>query len=248
MNKFRNKNILVTGGSKGIGRACVESFSAAGAKVIFTYRSDDDSLKTLLERYDRDIMVGVQFNSLHYDSYPRFVDTVKDFVGNKLDVLVNNVGDPIRRSSFEESDDDLWNDCLSINLLTTIKATRLFLPMLRKSEKGVIVNISSIAGTTTGAGDSLHYGVAKSALDTFTRGLAREMTDGAIRVVGVAPSAIDTDFQTRHSDEDRLQKIVGQTPIGRIGTVNEVAETVLFLSSENASYISGDTLLMTGGR
>lgn len=241
---FSGKSVLVTGGSKGIGLACVTAFAEAGARVFFTYRKDDSSVAALAERG----VTGYPSDATDAKAVTALASDIAQATGGTLDVLVNNVGDAVRRSSFADSDDALWQASLDVNLMSAIRTTRAFLPLLKASATGVVVNMSSIAGTTTGAGDSLHYGVAKAALDTFTRGLAREMTGTQVRVVGVAPSAIDTDFQTRHSSPDRLQKIVDQTPLGRVGTAEEVAETVLFLASDKAGYISGDTVMLTGGR
>ena len=237
------RQVLITGGSKGIGAACVKAFSSMGDVVFFTYRSRDESVDNLCRTSQA---TGIQSDATDAKAYPGLLNKILSTT-ESLDVLVNNVGDAIRRSSFLESDDQLWEDALNINLLTALRATRSFMPLLQRRHGGVIINISSIAGTTTGAGDSLHYGVAKAALDTFTKGLAREM-DSRVRVCGVAPSAIDTDFQSRLSSPERVKKIIDQTPLGRIGEAEEVAKTVVFLSSTEASYISGDTILMSGGR
>jgi len=92
----------------------------------------------------------------------------------------------------------------------------------------------------------LHYGVAKGAMNVFTTGLARELKK--MRVVGIAPAAVDTDFQKRHSSKERLQKIINATPMGRIASPQEIAELIYFISSSKASYVSGDTIFITGGR
>ncbi|NQU59384.1 MAG: SDR family oxidoreductase [Rhodospirillales bacterium] len=243
-------NVLVTGGSKGIGHACVHAFARLGASVSFTYRSDDASVQDTLkigEETDGKVY-AVQADGTEPDSYKGLLGAVEKNHSGQLDILVNNVGDAISRSSFEDSTDELWLKSFDINLFSAIRATKTFLPLLKKSPNASIINVSSIAGTTTGAGDSLHYGVAKAALDTFTVGLAREMKGCNVRVAGVAPSAIDTDFQTRLSSKERVQKIIDQTPAGRIGTAEEVAEAIVFLASDKASFTSGSVLMMTGGR
>jgi 3-oxoacyl-[acyl-carrier protein] reductase len=245
---FAGKTVLVTGGSKGIGLACVRAFAEAGATVFYTFRDEDQSVAELKAWAKGRDVAGCRSDATDAAAVTALVDGIGAATGGALDVLVNNVGDAVRRSSFADSDDALWTASLEVNLMSAVRMTRAFLPLLKASPAGVVVNMSSIAGTTTGAGDSLHYGVAKAALDTFTKGVAREMAGTPVRVVGVAPSAIDTDFQTRHSSPDRLQKIVDQTPLRRVGTAEEVAETVLFLASDKASYISGDTVMLTGGR
>jgi len=242
------KTAVVTGGSKGIGRGCVEEFGRRGAKVVFTYRREDTSVHDLRAWGDAHgvKLLGVQADAADLGSYALLRDAVSGFSGGVLHILVNNVGDVIRRSTFADSDDALWVECLSLNLLSATRATRVLLPLLQRSDHAVIVNVSSMAASTTGAGDSLHYGVSKAALETFTVGLARELK--TIRVVGVAPSAIDTDFQRRHSTPERLNKILGQVPLGRIGTVQEVVEVVAFLVSDRAAYVSGAVVKISGGR
>ncbi len=246
--EFTGRNALVTGGSKGIGRGCVEALGRGGANVAFTYRHEDESVRGLrVWGQDHGVnLYGVQADAVNPASYGPLRDAVTAFTGGDLHILVNNVGDAVARSAFVASDDALWVNCLTLNLLSATRASRTFLPLLQKSPGAVIVNVSSIAGSTTGAGDSLHYGVSKAALDTFTVGLARELK--TVRVVGVAPSAIDTDFQARHSSPERLRKIVEQVPLGRIGTVQEVVDGIMFLASERASYVSGTIVKISAGR
>ena len=245
---FTGRVALVTGASKGIGREIVMGLAGQGASVLFTYRTADDSVETL-EAWGREN--GFQIRGLvcdhaklsDYDGLKSEIDQI-----GELDVLVNNVGDVLRRSSFEESDDDLWIDTMNVNVLSSVRVSRLALPFLFKSEHAAIVNVSSIAGSSGGSGDSLHYAASKGAMDVFTKGLAKEITKKGVRVNGVAPSAIDTDFQTKHSSEERMARIIAGTPMGRIGSAEEVADVVVYLASDAASYISGQTIIIAGGR
>jgi len=246
---FSGRTALVTGGSKGIGRSVVMGLAQLGAQVVYTCRKQDDSARSL-QTWAQEAGYNVSnliCDSLDPHAYPSFFSRFQT-ISSALDILVNNVGDVLRRSSFLDSDDQLWQDTLNINLLSTVRMTKAMLPLLIQSDHAVIINVSSIAAKSSGAPDSLHYGVSKAALDTLTIGLAKELGEKGIRVVGVGPSAIDTDFQTRHSSESRLQKVVAQTPLGRIGLPDEVANTILFLASSAANYISGDTVMITGGR
>ena len=129
----------------------------------------------------------------------------------KIDILINNVGGVIKRSSFLNSDDKLWQKVINLNLMSAVKTTRIVTKLLMKSKNGVILNISSVSSRTGGDGDSLHYATAKAAINIFTKGLAKELKK--IRVVGIAPSAVDTDFQRKHSSKNRLRKIISETPI-----------------------------------
>lgn len=244
----QSKTVLVTGGSKGIGRATAENFAALGARVMITYRHDAaaTSLKNWAASGGFDVAT-VKCDGADAASYPALAAAVRSWT-DSLDVLVNNVGGVVRRSSFAESDDDLWREAFDLNLLSAVRATRALLPLLAQSANAVVINVSSIAAATGGPGDSLHYGAAKAALDVFTRGLAKELKGHGIRVVGVAPSAIDTEFQRQHSSPERLKRIISETPVGRIGVANEVADTIVFLAASTGGFINGCTVMITGGR
>lgn len=246
---LKGRKVLVTGGGRGIGRACVELFASLGCAVRFTYLRDDKAANALVTSAGKDgrDVAALRLDAAEAAAYDRLAEEIAGSLGG-LDILVNNVGDAIRRSSFAQSDDQLWVNSLNLNLLSAVRAVRALRPLLLASDGGVVVNMSSIAAFTTGAGDSLHYGVAKAALNTFTIGLAREFTGTKLRAVGVAPSAIDTDFQTRHSSPERLEKIVAQTPVGRVGSAEEIAWTVAMLASPLSAYVSGAVLPVTGGR
>ncbi|MDO8463213.1 MAG: SDR family NAD(P)-dependent oxidoreductase [bacterium] len=234
---LHGRTALVTGGTKGIGRAIADALTSAGARVWVTARTMpavSTSAVIVCDAVD-----------------PAAIAALADHLGGEcasLDILVNNVGDAVRRSSFTASDDTLWRAALDTNLLSTVRTTHALLSLLTASTHAVIVNVSSIAARTGGSGDSLHYAVAKAGVDAFTIGLAKELGPRGVRVVGVAPSVIATDFQARHSTADRTDRIIAQTPLGRVGTPDDVASVVAFLASDAARYISGETVLVSGGR
>ncbi len=246
---FSGKVVLVTGGSKGIGRACVQGFASLGAHVLFTYRKEDDSVRSLASWAEsvRGSVEPIEHDATDAPGYARLAERITSSRG-ALDVLVNNVGDVIRRSSFFESDDELWQGTFDRNVLSMVRATRSLLPALCNSKSAAVVNVASIAGVSGGSGDSLHYASCKGVVITFTRGLVKELKGTSVRVNAVAPSAIDTDFQRVHSSQERVDRIVAGTPLGRIGTPEEVADAVVFLASEGASFIHGETIMITGGR
>jgi len=163
-----------------------------------------------------------------------------------LNILVNNVGDAVSRSSFVKSTDKLWSENFDLNLFSAVRTSRAFLKIFKKTKNMSIINIGSIAGKSGGYGDSIHYGASKAALHVFSKALARELN--GIRVNCVAPSAIDTDFQKRLSTKKRIKRIISESPIKRLGKTDEVADLVTFLASEKASYINGAVIFMTGGR
>ena len=240
------KIILITGGSRGIGQGIVQRFISENTKVYLTYRKQNKFIKELQKKKsNRNEITLIKCDFLN-DSFIKKINQVikKE---KKIDLLINNVGDASKRSKFIISEDSLWEKSIKLNLLNPIKLTKKLLPQLNKSKKSVIINISSIASRTGGGGDSLHYAVSKAGINIFTKGLAKEMKK-TVRVVGIAPSAIKTEFQKKYSSSRRINKMIKETPLKRIGLIKEVVDLVIFLSSENASYISGETFFITGGR
>ena len=247
LNEFRDKTVLVTGGSKGIGRSICIDFAKLGANVFFTYRKKDKSYHTLtsLKFYGEKNIIGIRNSSTKEKFIYKIMKKIKK-KNKKINILVNNIGDALKRSTFVKSNDKLWIDSFVINFLSAVRTTRAFLKTFKKNKNSSIINIGSIAGKSGGSKDSLHYGSSKAALHIFTKGLAKEIK--GVRVNCVAPSAIDTNFQKRLSSKKRLKKIIENTPLKRIGTSNEVAKLVIFLASNKASYINGEVIFISGGR
>jgi len=245
--EFKNKVVLVTGGSKGIGRAICIKFAELGSKVFFTYRKNDKSSLSLksMKFFSGGKISGIKSTTISENSIRTTMKKIKK-EALKLDILVNNIGDAIKRSSFVNSSDKLWIENLNLNLLSAVRTTRIFLNLFKSPKNSSIVNVGSVAGNAGGSGDSLHYGSSKGALHVFTKGLAKELK--GIRVNCVAPSIIRTNFQKRLSSKKRLNKIILQTPLKRIGTPEEVANVVTFLSSDKAAYINGEVIFISGGR
>lgn len=233
-----SKFAVITAGNSGIGQSIVNKFHQNGYKIITTYYKNEPQLSLLGVEYFRCDLS----NSAGRLNFINFIKSRFDH----LDVLINNYGDVIKRTSSIESSLDLWDETFDVNLFSVVQITNGLVDLLLKSENKTVISISSIATRTYGGGDSLHYACAKSALNTYTAGMAREV--GNIKFINIAPSAVNTEFQKKHSDESRLKKIIESTPLGRICEPDEVAEMAFFLASEQCSYISGETIFMTGGR
>ena len=254
------KVIFITGGSRGIGLAIGKKFAKEGNKVYFTYLRSKKSYFNKLAYFQSKNVIPIKCDMRD----PKQIKSLTKKLNKekKIDVLVNNVGDVIARSSFHKSSIDLWDKTINLNLMSAVRTTHALLPLLLKATPKkesrnvynkkipVVINISSIASRAGGSGDSLHYGVAKAALNIFTSGLAREFKryDFGIRVVGIAPSIVDTDFQKRNSTKKRINKIIDLTPMRRMASAEEIANYAFFIASEKASYLSGDTIFVTGGR
>ena len=248
IKKSKQKNIFITGGSRGIGLSMVKKFAEKGDKVYFTYLKSKKSYFKKIGILSKQNIIPIKCDMTKLSS----INKLKKILGKekKIDVLVNNVGDVVRRSSFLQSTDRLWQDTLNLNLLSAVRTTKIMVRKLLKSDNPVVINISSIASKVGGSGDSLHYGVSKSGINTFTSGLAREFKKFSfhIRVVAIAPSIVDTDFQKKYSSKKRLKRLISETPMGRIGTPQEIAELVYFISSSKVSFLSGETIFVGGGR
>jgi 3-oxoacyl-[acyl-carrier protein] reductase len=235
---MKNKFAVITAGNSGIGQSIVNKFHQNGYKIITTYYKN----KPLIS------LQGVDYFRCDLSSSAgrlNFIDFVKSRFEH-VDVLINNYGDVVMRTSAVSSSLELWYRTFDINLFSAVQLTTGLMDLLLKSHNKTVVSISSIASRTFGGGDSLHYACAKSALNTFTAGMAREIGD--VKFLNIAPSAVNTEFQKKYSNENRLKKIIHATPLGRICEPNEVAEMAFFLASEQCSFISGETIFMTGGR
>ena len=238
-----SKIVVVTGGTRGIGKEIVINYLKNNHTVFYIYKSK--SLKNLEFKKFKNKLFGFKLNLENPNEIDKFFKFIKKKV-KKIDILVNNAGDVLKRINFSKTNLKFWNRSINLNLISPIILTNKLLPLILKSSKPVIINISSIASKSGGAPDSIHYGVSKAGLNGFTKGIST--INKKLRVVGVAPSIIDTDFQKKHSNKKRIKKIIQETPIGRIGTTKDVSNLVFFLTSDNAAYISGETIFITGGR
>ena len=229
---MENRKVLVTGGNRGIGRGIVEGFLKNGNQVLATCR---DVSKF---PYKNDKLTIAELDISDFKSIDNFKKTVEDF---QPEILINNAG-ITKDNIFLRMSDDEWLDVINTNLNGTFRVTKLVARGMLKQKWGRIVNISSISGMMGNAGQA-NYSASKSGVDAFTRSLAKELGSRNITVNSVAPGFISTDMTENFVSEDIEKKI----PLGRIGDVEDVVSLVLFVSSEDANYITGQTLVVDGG-
>lgn len=242
---MKAKTVLITGASRGIGRACAAQFVREGHRVIINYKSSRAAAETLAQElkqagfyaraYCADVADAAQVQDM-------FSWIGAEFGG--VDVLVNNAG-IARTKMFSDTEEADWDAVFDVNVKGMYRCTRLALPYMVHKKCGSIVNISSIWGIC-GASCEVAYSASKAAVIGFTKALAQEVGPSGIRVNCVAPGVIDTDMNRALERED-VAALEEQTPLGRLGTADEVAAAVCFLSGEQAGFITGQVLSPNGG-
>ncbi|BDY04198.1 MULTISPECIES: 3-oxoacyl-ACP reductase FabG [Ferrimonas] len=235
------KIALVTGASRGIGRAIAEQLVAAGAKVIGTATSERGA--GAISDYLGDNGQGMVLNVTEQASIDELFAAIKAEHGD-IDILVNNAG-ITRDNLMMRMKEDEWNDIIDTNLTSVFRTSKAVLRAMMKKRNGRIINIGSVVGTMGNAGQA-NYSAAKAGLLGFTKSLAQEVASRGITVNAVAPGFIQTDM-TDELTEDQKQGIMGQVPVARLGQPQEIADAVVFLASDRASYITGETLHVNGG-
>jgi 3-oxoacyl-[acyl-carrier protein] reductase len=239
---------LVTGGAVGIGRAAVLALARAGAAVGIHYHqsaSEAEEVLALVQQQGGRSWL-LQANLADEAQARAVVDNLLRQAG-RLDVLVNNAGTPLRLSRIEDCPTELWRQAFDVNIHSAFYVTQQSIPHLRASRKGSIVNNLTLSVQTGGAAGTGHYAAAKGALQIFTRTLARELAP-AVRVNAIMPGVIETHHHEVFSTPERLADYRRQTPLGRNGRPEEVAEVILFLASDAASFLNGALLDINGGR
>ena len=234
------QTVFITGGSRGIGAACVRAFAAAGWQVAFTYRVSRETAGALADETGALALCA----DLHEEAaIHRAAAEARGYFGAP-DAVVCNAG-IAEQKLFQDITDADWHRMLDVNLLGAVRTIRALLPDLLHRKSGSIVTVSSVWGQV-GASCESHYAASKAALIGLSKSLAQELGPSGIRVNCVEPGVIDTEMNAMHSGET-MRELAGQTPLGRIGTAAEVADSVLYLCSERASFITGQVLGVTGG-
>ncbi len=238
--------VVVTGGSKGIGRAICLRFAREGARIVFLHYDPDDVAADETLKLLQDRGIEARTKKLDVSSFADveefFREVVEEFQG--LDVLVNNSG-ITRDALFLRMSEDQWDQALSVNLKGAFNCAKAAVRFMVKQRSGRIISISSVVGQIGNIGQA-NYAASKAGIMGFTKSIARELATRGITANAVAPGFINTEM-TRNLPEKAREFFLNQSPMGRVGEPEEVAEVVYWLASEGASYITGQVIHVNGG-
>lgn len=249
MGSLVGKRALVTGASQGIGKAVAEGLLRAGCDIAIHSFSAGEGVEALLElaRSLGRKAQAFQADLMDEGAAVAMVAEATAFLGG-LDVLVNNAGGLVARRSVEQVDLPFWQHVIDLNMTTMMLVTREAVPYLARVNGASIVNIASLAGRKGGHGGSLVYSMTKGAVLTFTRALSSELGPKGVRVNAVAPGLIlGTLFHDTHTSRESAEQTIATIPLGRAGSVEDVARPVVYLASEYDGFITGATLDINGG-
>ncbi|NQZ15995.1 3-oxoacyl-ACP reductase FabG [Idiomarina sp.] len=241
MMSLENKVALVTGASRGIGKAIAQQLVQQGATVIGTATSDKGA--AAISDYLGDKGKGIALNVTDADSVQETVKSLEKEFGS-IDILVNNAG-ITRDNLMMRMKDDEWSSVIDTNLTAIFRVCKAVVRGMMKRRNGRIINISSVVGTTGNPGQ-VNYCAAKAGLVGFSKSLAKEVAARGITVNCVAPGFIDTDM-TKALTEEQKESIFANIPAARLGKPDEIASAVTFLASDGAAYITGETIHVNGG-
>jgi 3-oxoacyl-[acyl-carrier protein] reductase len=242
---LRDKTAIISGATRGIGRAIAIELAGEGANISFNFiRSKKDAGE--LEKKIKSLGVNVrsfQVDIKDYDAVKSWVDDTRELFG-AIDIVVNNAG-IIKDKALALMQSEDWHEVIDTNLEGTFNLTRAAIVSLMKQKRGVIVNVTSVSGIV-GIPRQTNYSASKAGIIGFTKALAREVAPYNIRVNAVAPGFIETDMLKDLSEEYKSQ-VIRQIPLNRFGKPEEIAKVVRFLVSDDASYITGHILVIDGG-
>ncbi|MGL4731081.1 MAG: 3-oxoacyl-[acyl-carrier-protein] reductase [Clostridium sp.] len=242
---MKDKNAIITGASRGIGKSIALKLAKLGFNIVLNYRSNEEKANELLKEIES---LGVKCKVVKgdvssIDDAKKLIDICKEEFGT-VDILVNNAGitkdNLIMRMKEEEFD-----KVIEINLKGTFNTTKHAVPIMVRQKSGKIINISSVVGVSGNAGQS-NYSASKAGVIGFTKSIAREVASRGITVNAIAPGFIETDMTDVLNDKIK-ENILNQIPLKKMGSSEDVANVVAFLASDEASYITGQTINVDGG-
>ncbi len=244
-----NKVALVTGASSGIGHAAAILLAEQGASVAINYKSNAEGANNAAAAITAagGKAIVIQADVTKSADIKMMVERTTNELG-AIDILVNNAGSLVERMKLMEMTEERWDDVMNLNLKSVLFCTQAVAASMMERKTGVIVNLTSIAGRNGGGPGAMHYATAKGGLITLTKGLAKELAPYGIRVNSVAPGVIDTPFHEVFSTAEMIKNFIAGIPMGRLGTPEETAKVIVFLASDAANYVCGETIEVNGGQ
>ncbi len=245
-NEFQGLTALVTGSSNGIGAEAAVKFAERGARVLIHYNNDRTQAEQVLARVKK---TGSDGEIRQADlSRREGINQLLAWLGNHpVDILVNNAGSLLERTRFLNFSEELWDRVFDLNFHSAMRITQAVLPHMVERKRGWVVNVSSVAARNGGGLGAIAYSSSKGALSVMTKGLAKEFAPMGIRINGVSPGTIDTNYHRTFSTEQMLNGVRAATPMGRLGTSEEVADVIVYLCTESARFICGQMVEVNGG-
>ena len=244
MFNLKNKVAVVTGASRGIGKEIAKIYAKAGAHVSCVSRNKD-TLNNVVESI---VSLGgtASMNAFDVSNFDEFQNNINDIISEygAIDILVNNAGITIDKLIMRMNEDD-WNKVLDINLKGAFNGIKSVTRTMMKARFGRIINISSVVGLTGNSGQA-NYAASKAGLIGLSKASAKELSSRGITVNCIAPGYIETDMTANMTDENK-ENLYLQIPLGRIGSPKDIATAALFLASDEAGYITGQTITVDGG-
>ncbi|MDP4151990.1 MAG: 3-oxoacyl-ACP reductase FabG [Bacillota bacterium] len=240
-----NRTVLITGGSRGIGRATAELFAEQGDKVMINYLHSESQAVTLYKSLrEKGYMAEIYAADIAVESDVKELFSYTNEVFGNVDILINNAG-IAQQKLFCDITEDEWHRMFDVNITGTFHCCKNALPSMINKKRGKIINVSSIWGIS-GASCEVHYSASKAAIIGLTRALAKEVGPSNIQVNCVAPGIISTEMNAFLSNDD-IESLCCETPLGRFGKPIDIANSILFLASEKADFITGQVLSPNGG-
>jgi 3-oxoacyl-[acyl-carrier protein] reductase len=244
--EIKGKSALVTGASRGIGAATALVLARNGVRRFqLQYNSNEQGVNDLVRSLGE---LGAEATAIQAD-FSR-MDGIRAFLQKldpKVDILINNAGHLVQRARLLEADEDLYDRVMNLNTKSAWMITQAVAPHMIEQGSGAIVFLSSIAARNGGGVGATLYSASKAAIACMTKGIAKELAPKGIRVNGVSPGTVDNYFHQKYSTRAILDSMLAQTPAGKLGTNEEVADTILFLCSEASRFIYGQTIEINGG-
>ena len=241
MIDLKNINIILTGATGGIGRAILEKLHSTNANIIAT-GTNQDKLTKIKEKFDSVIIK--KFDILDHSSIEKFIDQCNEQFDNKIDILINNAGITLDNLTIRMKDEE-WNKVINLNLTSTFMLTKNTIKKMLKNKNGKIINITSVVGHTGNIGQA-NYAASKAGVIGMSKSLALEYGKKNIKINCISPGFIKSEMTDKISDNFK-QNLQSKIALERFGDTEDVANAVLFLSSELSNYITGETIHVNGG-